>query len=82
VPLLWELAVTGWGGIAPESSGVMLDHSASCSECGLLIYTSFTDASRLVDEKQWDGSDIFMVWPLPKFVMVANSVAELIRAEG
>jgi hypothetical protein len=79
-PELGELVVTGWGGVAPPESGVKLDEIASCRACGLLVYSSFTDPSRLVDKRQWDGSDVFVVWPLPKFVFVTRRVAQLIKA--
>ena len=78
-PELWELVVTGWGGVAPEKSGVKLDTTASCRSCGLLIYSNFSDPSQLIDRSQWDGSDIFIVWPLPKFIFVTDRVAQLIR---
>jgi hypothetical protein len=33
-----------------------------------------------VDWKQWDGSDIFMVWPLPRFILVTAHVAEALES--
>lgn len=79
-PRLWELVVTGWGGVAPEASGVRLLESKSCSVCGHLVYSGFDDPSRLIDESQWDGSDIFIVWPLPRFIFVTERVADVIRS--
>jgi hypothetical protein len=72
-----ELVVTGWGGVAPPESGIRLE--TSCSVCGLLVYTSFTDVRHLIEATQWDGSDVFMVWPLPRFVFVSNRLADLLR---
>jgi hypothetical protein len=32
-----------------------------------------------VDPAQCDGSDFFMVWPIPKFVFVTEAVADCVR---
>lgn len=77
LPVLWELVVTGWGGMAAEASGIKL--KTSCEGCGMLRYTDLSAHERLLDESQWDGSDVFMVWPLPKFRLVTARVADLIR---
>ena len=77
IPTLWELVVTGWAGMAPPESGVRLIES--CPACGLKGYSCFTDPSRLIDESQWDGSDFFIVWPLPNFIFVSARVARFIR---
>ena len=42
-------------------------------------YSDIKNASRLIDEAQWDGSDFFMVWPLPRFVFVTQRVVDCIR---
>jgi hypothetical protein len=60
-------------------SGIRLDDSGSCKSCGLLHYTEITDAEQLIDQSRWDGSDFFMVWPLPRFVFVTKRVANVIR---
>jgi hypothetical protein len=78
-PTLWELVVTGWAGMAHPDSGIRLDDSGSCKSCGLLHYTEITDAEQLIDQSRWDGSDFFMVWPLPRFVFVTKRVANVIR---
>lgn len=77
IPTVWELVVTGWGGVAPPESGVRL--AESCPTCGHLVYTSFENPSLLIDEEQWDGSDFFIVWPLPRFIFVTDRVARFIR---
>ena len=77
VPMLWELVVTGWGGMARDASGISL--ATSCSNCGHLVYSGLTSPEQLFDESQWDGSDFLMIWPLPKYVIVTNRVAELVR---
>jgi len=79
-PRLRELSVRGWGGLAPSSSGVKL--LESCPACGHKVYSTFSSPSKLIDPSAWDRSDVFMVWPLPRFIMVTTKVANLIeRAE-
>jgi len=78
-PRLWELVVTGWAGFASLESGIRLDEKRSCLDCGSLRYTRPTDYSRLIDETKWDGSDFFMVWPLPKYIFVTGRVCEFIQ---
>jgi hypothetical protein len=75
-PRLWEFRTTGWGGVAAEDSGVELISRTAC--CGHLKYSAFRDPKRLIDESQWDGSDFFMVWPLPAFHFVSERAAEII----
>lgn len=80
-PKLWELIVTGWAGMAKPESGIHLDEANFCRVCGLRHYTSLIHPELLIDESQWDGSDCFMVWPLPKFRFVTNGVAQFIREQ-
>jgi hypothetical protein len=81
-PRLWELVVTGWGGMAAPESGIRLDESKSCPVCGLLAYTGLNNPSRLIDAAEWDGSDFFMVWPMCRSVFVTQRVVDVIRAHG
>jgi hypothetical protein len=76
-PTLWELVVTGWAGVAPPESGIKL--VTHCDACRHRTYSDFTNPEALIDESQWDGSDFFMVWPLPGFVFVSERAAQLIR---
>lgn len=79
-PRLWELVVTGSAGVAPPESGIkLLEH---CSGCDLSYYSSCTDPSKLIDAAKWDGSDLFNVWPLGKYIFVTERVAQMIRYEG
>jgi len=80
LPKLWELEVTGWAGMARPESGIRL--LERCAVCGRQIYTSFATPAFLVDSKQWDGSDFFMVWPMPRFIFVTERVASFLQAEG
>jgi len=79
-PSLWELVVTGWAGIAPSDSGIRLEES--CPACGNLTYTNLRDPRRLFDPNQWDGSDCFMIWPLPRYIFVSSKVFDVVRNAG
>jgi hypothetical protein len=80
IPKLWELVIVGWAGIAPPESGIKLIES--CSGCGLLRYSCFDDPEKLINESKWDGSDFFIVWPLPRFIFVTDRVKKAIEEKG
>ena len=50
--------------------------------CDLTVYSCFSDASSLFDKTQWDGSDIFLIWPLPRYIFVSDRVRQLIIDGG
>lgn len=79
-PRLWELRVHGWAGLAHRDSGVRLKYH--CQHCGLTEYTCFVRPEKLVDISKWDGSDFFMVWPLPGFILVTDRVVKALKEEG
>ena len=79
---LFELIVTGWGGMAAPASGVSLNAEKSCSVCGHQVYTAPADPNKLVDANQWDGSDFFIIWPMPKYIVVAQRTVDVIRDSG
>jgi hypothetical protein len=56
-PALYELIVTGWGGMASSAAGLTL--VKSCPACNHRNY-AIADPSRLIDPASWDGSDLFM----------------------
>ena len=76
-PTLWELTVAGWGGLATCESGVQLIEK--CHACGHSVYSAPTEPAKLINSSSWDGSDLFIVWPLPAFVFITNRVAQVIR---
>lgn len=76
-PRLWELIVTGWAGMASAESGIKL--AEHCRACGFLTYSPCSTPEKLIDVSRWDGSDFFMVWPLPGFIFVTDRVARVIR---
>jgi len=78
IPTLWELIPLGWGGMAPEESGIhRVPGPPDAPES--LCYSDLVDPSKLVDEKQWDGSDFFIFWPMPTYINVTDRVARFIR---
>lgn len=72
IPQLWELVVTGWGGVAGD-----VNITYKCDGCGMLRYSAPKDMSKFVTN--WDGSDFFIVWPLPKYVVVTQKVVDVIK---
>jgi hypothetical protein len=77
---LWELRAGGWGGTAPPSSGIRIVDR--CATCGLLEYSCWEDGSRIIDWRKWDGSDFFMIWPLPMYLFVSDRVGVLLSEHG
>jgi hypothetical protein len=77
---VYELALTGWGGMAPTASGIR--EVARCNGCGHLRYSHLEAPEKLIDPKNWDGSDFFMIWPLPRFRFVTERVVETCQKYG
>jgi hypothetical protein len=77
-PALFELVVTGWGGFAAPAAGVSLVES--CPACGHKVY-AIAEPSHLIDAGAWDGSDLFIVWPLPRYRFVSDRLASILRQE-
>ena len=80
VPRLHEVVVTGWGGQARKESGIVL--LERCPGCGREVYGPILDWTKAIDEKRWDGSDFFVLWPLANFIFVTERVASLVRKHG
>lgn len=78
-PILWELILTGWAGQAKRESGIQINQVKSCPECGYLKYTGLIAPEYLIDEGNWDGSDFFMVWPMPRYLFVTERVVEVVH---
>jgi len=74
----WELLLTGWAGLARPESGIT--RTEFCEGCKFVHYSGLRDATQLLDEAQWDGSDFFMLWPMPRHVFVTARVVDSIRA--
>ena len=76
-PRLWEFVATGWAGMAPAESGIKVEEH--CPACKYTAFSGCTDSSRLIAPSQWDGSDFFMVWPLPRYIFVTSTVVQVLR---
>jgi hypothetical protein len=77
---LYELIVTGWGGVAPAESGVKVIEE--CPHCHRRVFSRYTSPKLLFNVDEWDGSDVFIIWPLPRFIFVVEEVKNLIEANG
>jgi hypothetical protein len=75
-----ELMITGWGGMAPPASGIR--EVERCQDCGHLVYSPIEEPRELINPKNWDGSDFFMIWPLPRFHFVTERVVEVCKKHG
>ena len=80
LPPLHELVVTGWAGMAAERCGIRVDRYYPC--CGHTRYCGTSSPAHLIDEARWDGSSIFMIWPLPCYKFCTEQVADLACAHG
>ena len=78
-PTLWEVVLTGWAGLAKPESGIELDRTKFCAACGHLRYTGLQNEGELINMSIWDGSDFFMVWPMPRYFFVTDRVVNTIR---
>jgi len=75
-PILFELIVTGWGGLAAPASG--LRTTDFCPSCRHRVY-EVAQPSRIIDPSEWDGSDLFIVWPLPGFRFCSARLARILQ---
>ena len=78
-PEFHEVIITGWAGLPARAAGLSV--TESCQGCGRKKYT-IADPSRLIDSDTWDGSDLFIVWPLPRFPFASDRLANIIREEN
>jgi hypothetical protein len=74
-PTLWELLVTGSGGLADPASGIREIYR--CGYCNLVKYSSYQNGM-IVDPRQWDGSDFFTLTGYPKIYLVSERVTDVI----
>src|SRR5205823_9280940 len=77
-PALFELVITGWGGLAAQAAGVTLVES--CQACGHKVY-AIAEPGLLIDADAWDGSDLFLAWPLPGYRFASDRLASILREE-
>jgi|SRR5579862_1492098 len=69
-----ELRASGWGGMVSKESGIHLINE--CRFCGNQTFSGYTKRESLIDVDSWDGSDFFVVWPLRRYIMITEAVAE------
>ncbi len=75
----WQLVVTGWGGSASPLSGIA---EIDRNRFGNHKYTPCTNVKMILDPGQHDGSDLFLVWPLPTKVWVSSKLKTLLHTNG
>lgn len=80
IPNLWELVVTGWGGIAPSESEMKRIYE--CEACVYWKYTGLSNASALINLAQWDSSDFFKIFPLMGYIFVTERVKQFVEENG
>jgi hypothetical protein len=78
-PKLYEVIVTGWGGMPAHAAGLKVNDC--CPACGYKEYT-IAEPARLIDRDSWDGSDLFIVWPLPRYHFASDRVASILQVEN
>jgi len=71
--------VLGKGGDADPESGI--EFLFRCPGCGYTRFSSYKDGI-IVDERQWDGSDLFTINGYPMYFLVTEKVRDLVVAEG
>ena len=74
--VFWQLIVTGWGGIAPPESGIQEVPDPFGDR---RVYGPCTNPDALFDPDQWDGSDFFVVWPLPNYWWISAKARKLLQ---
>jgi len=77
-PELYEVMITGWAGL--PSHEAKLTVTDSCPGCGRTLY-SIGEPSKILDPGAWDGSDLFMVWPVARHPFASDRLASIIRQE-
>jgi hypothetical protein len=82
IPKLWQIVITGWGGIAPPESGMKLIYECEVEVCRYQKWSPFSNPSALINSSQWDGSDFFIVFPLVQFIFVTEKVKQFVEKNG
>jgi len=72
----WEMEIIGQGGFNHERSKIYLKYS--CEYCGYKRYSAY-DKGIIIDENNWDGSDIFATIEYPKFIIVTENLKNIIE---
>jgi hypothetical protein len=70
---VWEMVIVGWGGVASPESGIV--EIERCEACGRSVFSGYKLPRRILNLVDWDGTDVFAIWPLPRYVLCVGSVA-------
>lgn len=78
-PKLYQILITGRGGSILPKNKVRVD--LNCSVCGIKIY-KLLQKGIILDERQWDQSDIFVVNEFPGDPIIADKFLQLLGNEN
>jgi hypothetical protein len=78
-PGLHRLVVRGWGGVVPPELLPIVE--GPCPGCGRRRYQGQVDVQKVFSEDRWDGSDLFIVWPFPKYVWISPRAVSAIQRQ-
>jgi hypothetical protein len=73
---LYEMRSIGWGGMAAKASGIRV--LEECPFCKRRVFSGYSNAGELFDLDAWDGSDVFTIWPLPRYLLSVEAVKQLL----
>ncbi len=74
-----HMLVQGWGGFANPESGIEL--LERCPTCNRNRWSSPTHPEKVADPSQWDGSDLYWIWPQPT-IFVSKNCEEVMTSVG
>jgi hypothetical protein len=77
---MYWITATGWAGMAAKKSRIY--RAEYHEDCGYVHYKVRGHPDELIDSSTWDGSDIFMVWPMPLFHFATKRVAEILTSNN
>jgi hypothetical protein len=49
-----------------------------CGFCKRRVFSGHTNPNQLFNFEDWDGSDLFMIWPLPRYIMASGATRDVI----
>ncbi|MEW6103874.1 MAG: hypothetical protein AB1630_08715 [bacterium] len=80
IPKLWHFVTTGFAGMAYPSSYIKALDIGGCDFCNKIAFSYCPNKSAsLVDTSQWDGSDFFFIYPVPRLTFITQRVKDFIE---
>jgi hypothetical protein len=73
---MYWLQASGWAGMAATDSTIYREYYYKC--CGHVHYKIIAAPPRIVEPSRWDGSDFFIVWPMPMYIFVTERIVNLL----